>query len=435
MSATNTISTLNGYTKQVYAQRVLELAPKQNFLQKNIPFDERTKIGKQYEQPVNLALEGGFTMAASGDGAFSLNNSIAMQLQPALIDGFQIMLRSQIDYEIAAKAVSSEKAFGNATKYLIQNMITSQSKRVEIELLYGQSGIGVIQTPTIGSPTTTGTILITEASYADAIFSASTNHEFDVWNNANDGTSTQRNTNAAIVLTAFDADSRTLTISGNATDIAALQAGDVIFFRGAKSGTSPNVVYKEMAGVNKILSTQSGNLFGISTSTYDLWKAVIQTAGSAQLTIGKVLLGTQKGVSRGLDDDTVLLVNPLTWANLASDLAALRYFDGSYKIEKGKNGVVAIEYYSQSGVIKIVSHRFVKRGEAFQFPEKYADRIGAIDMSFSLPGANGAVPDQYWFPLSGNAGYEIRLYSNQAIFFGMPATCVKYSNITNLQPA
>lgn len=431
--SSNTVSTLNGFTKQVYANKVLELVPKQNFLQKNISFEERTKIGKQYEQPVNLALEGGFTHAATGDGAFTLNDAIAMQMQPALIDGFQIMLRSQIDYEIAAKAVSSEKAFGNATKYLIQNMITSQSKRVEIELLYGQSGIGIISTVTPSSGT--AAIVLTEASFADAIFAGSVNHEFDVWTNADAGTSVQHNTNAAVVLASFNPDTRTLNVTGNSTDMSALAPGDYIFFRGAKSGTSPNVVYKEMAGIKKIFSTQSGSIFGINTSTYDLWKSIIQTAGSAQMTIGKVLLGSQKAVARGLDDDTVLLVNPLTWANLASDLAALRYFDGSYKIEKGKNGVVAIEYYCQSGVVKIVSHRFVMRGDAFQFPERYVDRIGAIDMSFSLPGANGSVPDQYWFPLSGNAGFEIRLYSNQAIFFGMPATCVYYNNIVNLQPA
>jgi hypothetical protein len=432
MSA-NTISTLNGFTKQVYANKVLDLVPKQNFLQKNIAFEERTKIGKQYEQPVNLALEGGFTHAATGDGAFTLNDAIAMQMQPALIDGYQIMLRSQIDYEIAAKAVSSEKAFGSATKWLIQNMITSQSKRVEIELLYGQSGIGVISSVTPSSGT--ATIVLTEATFADAIFAGSVNHEFDVWTDANSGSSTQRNTNATIVLASFAPDTRTLNVTGNSTDMSALAPGDVIFFRGAKTGTSPNVVYKEMAGIKKIFSTQSGSIFGINTSTYDLWKSIIQTAGSAQMTIGKVLLGSQKAVARGLDNDTVLLVNPLTWANLASDLAALRYFDGSYKIEKGKNGVVAIEYYCQSGVVKIVSHRFVMRGDAFQFPEQYVDRIGAIDMSFSLPGANGSVPDQYWFPLSGNAGFEIRLYSNQAIFFGMPATCVYYNNIVNLQPA
>ncbi len=434
MAAANTTSTLNGFFKQVYAPKVQELVPASNWIQKNIPFSEGTKIGKQYEQPVNLALEGGFTLAATGDGAFSLNDAIAMTLQPALIDGYQIMLRSQLDYEAAAKAANGDaKSFGLATKYLVGNMIRSMSKRMEIEFLYGQSGLGIIESVTPSSGT--AAIVLTEASFADAIFAGSTNYSFDVWNDAASGTSTQRNTNAAVVLASFDPDTRTLNVTGNATDMSALTAGDYIFYRGAKSGTSPNVVYKEMAGINKILSTTSGSIFGISVSTYDLWKSIIQTAGSAQLTIGKVLVGSQKAVARGLDDESVLLVNPLTWANLASDLAALRYFDGSYKIEKGSNGVVAIEYYSQAGAIKIISHRFVKRGEAFQFPQKYAERIGAIDMSFTLPGANGSVPDQYWFPLQSNAGYELRLYSNQAIFHEMPATCVKYNNITNLQPA
>ncbi|HMY90882.1 MAG TPA: hypothetical protein PLM85_09560 [Nitrosomonas sp.] len=434
MAAANTITTLNGFHKQVYAPRVQELVPASNWIQKNIPFSEGTKIGKQYEMPVNLALEGGFTHAATGDGAFSLNDSIAMTLQPALIDGYQIMLRSQLDYEAAAKAANGDaKSFGLATKYLVGNMIRSMSKRMEIEFLYGQSGLGVIDS--VNPSGGTAAIVLTEASFADAIFAGSTNYQFDVWNNADSGTSTQRNTNAAVVLASFDPDTRTLNVTGNSTDMSALAPGDIIFYRGAKSGTSPNVVYKEMAGINKILSTTSGSIFGISVSTYDLWRAIIQTAGSAQLTIGKVLIGSQKAVARGLDDETVLLVNPLTWANLASDLAALRYFDGSYKIEKGSNGVVAIEYYSQAGAIKIISHRFVKRGEAFQFPQKYAERIGAIDMSFTLPGANGSVPDQYWFPLQNNAGYELRLYSNQAIFHEMPATCIKYNNINNLQPA
>ena len=73
---------------------------------------------------------------------------------------------------------------------------------------------------------------------------------------------TQRNSNAAIVLTkaAYDATTGkvTLSVTGNTTDLDAIVSTDVFVLRGMVGGA--------MDGVDKI-ATNSGSLFGISAST------------------------------------------------------------------------------------------------------------------------------------------------------------------------
>jgi hypothetical protein len=181
-----------------------------------------------------------------------------------------------------------------------------------------------------------------------------------------------------------------------------------------------------MAGMHKIL-TNTGTLFNISAATYNLWKGNTATV-SGQLTMGKLLSAISKAVVRGLNEKVVVCVNPKTWANLASDLAALRRFDGSYDKKKGENGVESISYVGQNGEIEIISHSLVKAGQAFVFPPKRAKRIGAQEISFKTPGRE----DEIFLHLPSNAGFELRVYSDQALFIEAPARCVYIDGFTNV---
>lgn len=412
---------LDGLFKEVYGDDVISLVPESAKLVKAIPFVSADKeLGNKYHQPVVLSNEHGITYAAADAGAFSLNNSVALTMKDAQVQGSQMVLRSSMSYDAAARASNSKKAFVKGTELLVENMLETMTKRLELQMLYGGSsgGLGNCDS-SANSDATTTVITLTSASWAAGIWAGSENAELDLY----DGSS-QKNTNAALVISSVDLDNKTITVTGNATDIAAIDT-----FIAADSDDSAYLIWRgaygaEMSGIDKII-TNTGSLFGINAGTYNLWKGN-SYAVSAALAIGKVLAGVSRAVERGLDEDIALYLNPVVFKDLNDDLAALRRFDSSFK-EEGVAGSKSIKYYGQNGVIDIQPHNCVKQSEAFSLPIKKARRIGAVDITFKRPGGGG---DQMFRELSDKAGFELRAYTDQAVFIETPARCVKFTGIT-----
>ena len=63
-----------------------------------------------------VADSGGVTRAAAGDGAFSLNASIAMTSKDAQVQSYQMLVRSTMDYETAFKAMADVAPLGTDGK-------------------------------------------------------------------------------------------------------------------------------------------------------------------------------------------------------------------------------------------------------------------------------------------------------------------------------
>jgi hypothetical protein len=419
ISAVNTTD-LDGLFKKIYADKIKNLIPESGILVKNVPFVEKSKQnGDSYNQPVILTAEQGMTHAASDAGAFTLNDDVPMTTKNALVVGSQLLLRSAMSYEVAAKASNSTKAFVEATSLQVENMLESITKRVEILSLYGQSGIGVGDT-SVNTDSTTTVVTLTTASWAIGIWSGSENTQLDMYE---EGTSTLKNSNAALVVSAVDFVNLTLTITGNATDIAAvdtfLGSGNLdIYYYGAFG--------KEMAGLDAII-TNTGTLFGISAATYSLWKGNSYSAGSANLTVDKVIKGINIPVGLGLMEAAQLHVSTFTWHILATEITGNRVYDDSYSTQMNANGTRAIKYYAQNGELEVICNPCVKQGEAFLFPKSKIKRLGAQDISFKTPGRG----DEIFRQLDGKAGFEMRCYTDQAIFSETPARCLKYTNIVN----
>ena len=403
MAQVNTTATLDGLFKRVYGEDILRLQPDSAIIQKLVKFRESEKIGKSYEVPVILSSEQGATYMAAGDGAVTLNSSIAATLKNATVDAAQILFRGQLDYESAAKAEKSDKAFRNATELLIENLMESATKRQEIAFLYGQTGIATV------ASLSSQVITLTTGQMAPGIWAGSENMIIDVYQGS---TGTVRQ--AGLVVSSVDLDLRTVTVTGTTTGIV---SGDTIYFKGAYG--------KECAGLDKII-TNSGSLFGVDASVYALWKGSVFGAGSAALTMSKILSAVAKAVAKGgLNEDVVALVHPQTWMNLNADQSALRnYSDNS---SKAQNGFNEIEYSGMNGKIRVIAHPFVKESECFIFPPKRVKRVGTREFDFNTPGRSGEmflhVPDV-------NA-YELRLYSGQSLFIEAPAKCVKINAIVN----
>jgi len=432
---------LNALYKVAYAKGVEDLIPKTGKLSEMIPFvPSELQNGKHYEQPVVLSAEAGFTYSLDSQNAYDLNDSIGMNMQSAVVPGADIVLDSTVGYNQAARASHSQTSFKSAMSSKFENMLKSSEKRLEIAMLYGQRGIadlavaGFVET---APSATTAVMTVPAASWATGIFTGSENAQLVFYSDASDTISAGTNLNAnvdadqALKIVKVDVDLRQVTIQGSAgaiediNDISASKAIRV-FFRSSVSGSGTTFASAEMAGLKKII-TNTGSLFGIDASQYDLWKGNSVTT-SGQLTMAKVLSSVSKAVQRGLDSDACVLVNPSTWADLASNLAALRRFDGSYSKKKSSNGSEQLEYIGQNGALKIVPYNLVKEGDCFIFPEDKVLRIGARELGLNDP---TRPQDEIFFTIPGKAGVGLRAYTNQAVFVEAPAQCVYISGIVN----
>src|ERR1700759_1996887 len=123
--------TLNGLFKEAYADKLENLIPEGLKLYKMIDFLPKEKQpGNLYHQPVILGHEHGVTFASSDDDAFNLNAPVAGQIKDAQVRGNPVVLRSVLGYTAASRAAQGgAKAFMDATKFLVANMLRSITKK------------------------------------------------------------------------------------------------------------------------------------------------------------------------------------------------------------------------------------------------------------------------------------------------------------------
>lgn len=422
----NTGGTLNGLFRQKYAKEVKSLIPDFAILQKRVPFSSAEMLGDFYHVPVVVADEHGFTYGGSTAQNYALNASIAMQMQDAVVQGYELTLTSEASYGVVSRSQKKgDSAVDRLVDLLMERMKASTAKRVEIAFLYGQSPTGIA---TVASATGSGTsrvLTISSASFAAGIWAGMENCQLDAYAPA--GTA-PINSNAALVVTAVNVGAKTISVSGNATDltaiVTAISTGVNLFFYGA--GATASASGAEMIGIDSIL-LNSGTQFGISASTYNLWAAQTFDCGSAELSMSKLLTAIAKPVSRGLLQDVQVLVAPDSWANLNSDLGGQRVFDESYDSKKQEKGTSSIVYHGQNGKIEIISHPMVKSGESFVLPLDLIQRVGSTDIAFRGEGPSGE--EDYFFQNNSTNGWTVRAYTDQALMIEAPAHCVKLINI------
>lgn len=424
---------LSALYKTAYASGVEDLIPPTGKLSAEIEFvPSELMNGKNYEQPVVLAAEQGFTYSLDTQTAYTLNDSIGMAMQSAIVPGADILLDSTVGYNQAARASHSATSFKSVMSTKFENMMKSSEKRLEIAMLYGGDHLAQAAAQAVVIADSMLPIVIDDDEWATGIWTGSENAQV-VFVQASNNTAVD--SLRSFTVAQVDVDNKTVYFSAGTQGTAgtlttletAIEANALnIHFYGSCSGSAGTFAYAEMAGLKKIM-TNTGELFGIDAAVYDLWRGN-SVAVTGQLTMAKVLSAVSKAVQRGLDSDVLLFVNPNTWADLASNLAALRRFDGSYSKSKNANGSKEIEYYSQNGSIKIISYNLVKEGDAFIFPKEKVIRVGARKLSMMDPTRNS---EEIFFTIPGKAGVGIRTYTNQAVFVEAPAQTVYISGIVN----
>jgi hypothetical protein len=396
--------TLNGLFKEAYADKLENLIPEGLKLYKMIDFLPKEKQpGNLYHQPVILGHEHGVTFASSDDDAFNLNAPVAGQIKDAQVRGNPIVLRSVMGYTAASRAAQGgAKAFMDATKFLVANMLRSITKKLEIELLYGQMGYGTV------SSVSGNVITITTAEYAPGIWAGAENMPIEI----RDSSGVLR---GSCSVSSVDLPNRTVTVD-------LLPAGttgtDVIWHKGAYGN--------EFAGVHKIL-TNAGTLFNISAASYSLWAGNTYSASSAALSLAKIERAIALAVQKGLDSDVHVIVNPKTWADLLVEQMALRKFDSSYSSAEVESGGKSIKFYGQNGMITVEPSIYCKEGYAYILAMDEFARVGSTDVTFKRPGMEG----NFFRELENSAGVELRCFSDMALFCSAPGKQVLISAITN----
>jgi hypothetical protein len=411
MAGENTVATLNGLFKTVYADKLEDLVPDFAVLQKKIDFAAADKeTGAFYAQPVNLSHEAGFTYNGEAGGVTALNAAVNGTLKEAQVKGTEIILRSQMSYGALSRASKAgPKAFKRASAWKVEDMNTSARKRMELSLLYGQKSIGQV------SSISSGVITLTDASWAGGIWAGSEGSVITVWS-ATSASATQRDSDMTI--TAVDSDAKTVTVSGTST---AVQPNDYIYFKGARTSSAHN----DMAGLQAII-TNTGTLFNIDASAYSLWKGST-TSSVGRLTFAALQSAVTKAVNKGLMERCMILVSPRAYSSLNTDMAALRMFDSSYKSSKAEAGNESLTFFGANGApMEVLSHPLVKEGDAFILPIDSIMRIGSTDLTFSVPG----MEEQFFRFVDGYNAVELQCMSDQAIFIERPAHSVYLSGVT-----
>lgn len=437
MSQASTGDVLNLF-KKVYGS-LQNVLPEDYPLQKDIPFSEKQKVGESYSEAVVLTYENGFTLLGNSTALVELNPAVAGSVQQALVVPYATALASVIPWQVASRAAAQgDAAFFSATKFLVKNNLRSHGKLLETLRIYGQASalLGYVSYYSgtyrgVSFTNGTGTLTVNGSSVAFTN-GVNTSSKWILFNKGSFAAGIWTGSEQTII--------QQVDASGNVVGQGKVVQVDVnmgaiqVDFTPtvASSTTSHRICYQgqtttqDAIGVNYIL-TATSTLFGISTTSYDLWKGNTYNVNNQKLTLQDLQIAAAQAVNRGgLEGDLVVYVNPRSWARLAQSEAALRMYDESYEPGEAENGFKTLKYHTQTGTLFVKAHRFIKEGEAYALHLPDWSRSGSAEISFRVPGMND---QELMYPLQNQNGYGFRSYSDQYIFCHCPAKSIYFYNI------
>lgn len=424
--------TADGMFKTVFG-KLEQTVPKFAILTKRFPFSQRKRIGKDYQITVRVRRSHGVTFKSGDDSydAFTLNDPVTGQTKPATVSGSMCVIRERMGHKATMAALAEgEQAFGDLYGETVADTFSSLGFYQEALMLYGQTDFGVIDAD--GTNNATQDLTLTIASSAAGLWAQMEGAKVDVWQT---GFASKRNAANDITVNSVDFDLEgadagkvVINVTGNATELDAIVATDVIVPKGFYDSTDG---HQTLAGFDKIL-TNTGTLFGIDASTYTVWGANAYGAGSAELSFQKmtkaqVLIASRCGLS---EDPLEAYVSPLTWGDLNNNTAALRRLtknEGTVEI-----GAQEIRYYGVTGSMKITPHPMVKNGECFIGMSDYVERGGVTDITFEYASTvQEGQATKFLRELENSNGFEFRGMWDNFLIIRKPRSWVKVTGIVN----
>lgn len=380
-----------------------------------VPNGER--LGNLFAEAVNLSIEQGVTRNSGTAGVVALNNSIASVTKQATVDASAIVLQAVLSWDLVAKARSANSAqsFESAFTQIVDNTLLSHRRHQTADMLYGATNIGVIATG-VASATQT----ITLASCAPAIWYGSTGMLVDIYDPT---LATKRNSSPLSVSTyAVDPSGATRSITFGAS--VTTTTADVIVF----SGTISAGAYLTPPGLSIIAGQSGGTLFGLSQVTYPVFSGAQFAVGGA-LTMALLDKASVLPMIRGYQGKMKLLVNPITFSNLAQEETARIHLTQGQVKGTADVGYNALKITCSSGAnIEVAGSPWIKEGESYIIPQDGSvKRIGSTDIQLGGP----ADPQPNWRRIEGFTGYSLPTYSLQAMFSAEPWKLTKLTGIVN----
>lgn len=415
-----------------------DLVPEDYMLAKDIPFTEKQKVGDKYVEAAVLTNEAGISFLGSAQDANEINPAIAGAVKQIEVQPYVSVLPSLLPWATISRSVGAgDKAFYDATKFIVKNNLKSHSKFLEVVRLYGQAPelLGYVSYATatyrgIAFVNGAGTLSVNGSSVTftaginaaeKMILLAPGQFASGIWVGLEGVIVQQVDANAVVVaegkLKGMDTEKGVLVV--DFTPIAASSTtSHRLCFKGMAEG-------KETLGIKKILSA-TGTLFGIPTSQYALWKGNHRQLANVKFTYERLQLVIADAVNRGgLDGEVTCYVNPYTWATIVTDQAAARALDSSYKPEEVEQGFEAVRFHSQNGGIVVKSHRMIKEGDGMILKLDSWSRSGSAEVGFKVPGMDKDLIQE----VPNMTAYSFKSYSDQYVFCNRPAENMLISGI------
>jgi len=403
-------TTANALAKEVYSDNGYEqMVPFTDLLAKDFPFDEQDSPGDSFRYPVEVSGAGGFGYGGQQSDVLTLPTSISPVYQKALVRPYLYGFAQQIGYglfsqlgKIKSKS-RQKKAFVSGTELLMKSSKEAASFQREMGLLYGQAtavGIGVF-TGTVVSGGGTGTVVwaISAATWNSTIMYKALN-----------------NTLATVTLSSITPASRYVTLTGNATDLAAITATDALHIEGSIA----NNIY----GLHQALANSTGTYLGISATTYPQWASNQYNFASNRLTVQRLGDMVNYVTRRGQLGELTLYCNRSSASDLQQSISGQIILNNNPA--SFDNDLMRITAGGRKVVVKV--HDYCMPGYCYLVPSKgCCVRPGPVDLSMQDPAT-----DEYFQSLPGNLGVEMKVWGNQALVVKNPAHCCQGYGIVNV---
>lgn len=412
-ASTNDTGQVLGLFKTVFEKSGLSKnVPSFAILQDRIGLSSSEMLGDFYQVGVQLSGEHGTTYAPSQNESAppALNAAVASTVLQMQVPSYQQITRSRLSYAAAAKAAGKgEKAFEQAYGFVLQSMKEMASKKLELSMLYGQLGVGTIQSGGVSG----NVVTISTTTWSPGTWAGMINCGIDSWTSAG-ATSTAHDSDLQV--TAIALATRQITLSTITNTIA----GDFLYIYGSRTSTG----YNEGPGLMQIIRTTSGTVFNIPIGSYDTFQSQQYNVNGA-FNFTAIITGAMQAYNYGLSEDVVLLCSPKQYAVLAADEAALRRYDSSYSRSEGERGNKALKFHTGTGSIEILPHPYMRDSEAAIIPFDYCRFVGASKLTAGLPGVGDLAVQ-----VSDTGAVELRMFADCSPCILKPALCVYFFGLT-----
>lgn len=410
----NDLSTLNGNFKKQFHDKIEDLIPEHAILQRDnmIGWVDSDKMnGEFYAIPTLLRSNQGVTYLGQSGSVGTLKSPRPGIMREAQVYGSEVNVRGQLSYKALSQAsAAGPKAFKKSLAWLVEDLSNVAYTRWEIASLYGQSGIGTIETVT---DLTGGlaNLVITTGTFAPGIWVLLEGATLDAFT----GT-TKNNTTAALEVQTVTTSTRTVKVSYSGTLASEVAVGDDLYFEGANLGSGS---FNEIVGLFKQLTAVSGTLFNIDRGAFSLMQGNVKTS-FGQPTRAKVVDASMLAVDKGYLGELTVLVSSKMWTALHNEDAALRLFDSSYDPEKSETGSKELVYSKVGGNIKVVCHPMIKPDHFMMFPTEEVIYCGSSKPTFQIPGRG----DEFFRLVENSNAVELQNFSDMAIYAIKPCHTV-----------